>query len=96
MYNKKLSGIKIAVEENGFLFVQSERPIPSAPSAVVRDTHQIIALQAENKCLKIDRTESETILLSQKEMIEQYQNTGLLQRSLDDQRKNGTVVMSQL
>jgi len=96
LYNQKLSSIKIAVEENGFLFVQSERPIPSAPSAVVRDTPQIIALQAENKRIKIGRTESETTLLSQKEMIGHYQNAGLLQRSLDDQRQNGTVVMSQL
>ena len=54
------------------------------------------ALQAEKKRLKIGKTEYEMTLLLQKEMIEHYQNAVLLQESLDDQRKNGTVVMSQL
>ena len=104
LYSQKLRGIKKAVEENGFLFVESEQSLPpvadSGNQVLVGNCKRLAddctVLQTKNKRLKIDMIKSERTILSQTEIIDQFRKAGILQRSLDEERQYGTVVMSML
>ena len=94
LYSQKLRGIKKAVEENGFLFVESKQSLPpvadSGNQVLVGNCKRLAddctVLQTKNKRLKIDMIKSERTILSQKEIIDQFQKASLLQRSLDGER----------
>jgi len=104
LYAQKFHGIKNVLETNSFLFAQGEKPSPSVVdnADIVLDmtckrlADDCTALQAKNKRLKIDLIKCETTVLSQKEIIDQYRNAALLQRSLCEERQYGTVTMSLL